>query len=364
MKIVLYTPSIHTGGGTERVLVNLSNELTNRGYHITILSQTIGKNYLYDLNKTVVLKQLCYDKINQKYGKLFLFRVLNKLLGSLILQFELQRSISNDILTIITFSNSILLECFKTSFRKKLIAFEHWPYWKARKNLKLKNKIDKIYPKLIRVIVLTQHDKKIYDALGCNTYVIPNSYSNYPESQSELTNKYVLSIGHFNEQKRRDLLIKAWQIIYQKNPDWTLIIVGNGKLKAECVKLINDLDLLNSIEIIEPTTEIDKYYLKSSVFVLSSEYEALPLVLIEAKTYGIPCVSFDINTGPNEIIRNNLDGFLVPFANYKNLAEKTCALIENYELRVEFGKSARRDALDKYDPNIIYGIWHKFFSQL
>jgi glycosyltransferase involved in cell wall biosynthesis len=362
MKIVLYTPSIHTGGGTERVLVNLSNELANRGYHIIILSQTIGKNYLYDLNKTVLVKQLCYDKINQKYGKLFLFRVINKLFGSIILQFEMQRSISKDILTIITFSNSILLECFKTSFRKKLIAFEHWPYWKARKNLKLKNKIDKIYPKLKRVIVLTQHDKKIYDLLGCNVTIIPNSYSHYPEIPANLIFKNVLSIGHFNDQKRRDLLIKSWKIVNDKNPDWTLIIVGDGKLKLECIQQIEKLNLQNSIQIIEPTNEINKYYLKSSIFILSSEYEALPLVLIEAKTFGIPCVSFDIETGPKEIIRDNIDGFLVPFADYKMLAEKTSVIIENIALRKEFGKAARIDALEKYKPKVIYDKWDELFK--
>ena len=363
MKVICYSPSIHTGGGTERVLVNLANELTNRGYIIEIFSQKIGEKIFYDLNKSIKVKQLLYDKIAQRFNHLILFRIFNKIFGGLFLQIELDRTLKSELTAIITFSNSIAIACFRTSFRLKLIAFEHWPYWKAKKNIKLKYKIDTIYPKLCRVVVLTNSDKKNYESIGCNVVTIPNAYTYFPEIQSNLTSKNVLSIGHFNDQKRRDLLIESWQYINNKYPDWTLSIIGDGKLEVECIQQINKLNLQNSIKIIKPIKEIRSYYLNSSIFVLSSEFESFSLVLMEAKTFGIPCVSFDVETGPNEVIRDNIDGYLVPFGDCEKLAEKTCRLIDNYDLRKNMGIAGRLDALSKFDPVDIYNTWESLIRQ-
>lgn len=364
MNIVLYTPSIHTGGGTERVLVNLSNELTKKGHCIKIISQKIGDNYVYDLNESIELKQIWYDNIRGKYGNKFFFRVLNKFFGGFILQLFLKKHIGKDCTLIISFSNSIIIECYRTNYKKKLVAFEHWPYWKVEQNKKLQIKIDNIYPKLKRVIVLTEYDKNVYESLGCKVSLIPNCYSYYPKQSAKLNQKIVLSIGHFNDQKRRDLLIKSWKNVNNNFPDWTLIIVGDGELKLECIQLIKRLNLQDVVKIIAPTNDICSYYLKSSIFVLSSEYEALPLVLIEARTFGLPCVSFDIKTGPNEIIRNNVDGFLVPFADCKMLAEKINVLINDEELRKNFGEASRKDSLVRFNPIGISNKWDDFLDDI
>jgi len=364
MKVILYSPSIHTGGGTERVLINLANELTNRGFIIEIFSQKIGEKIFYDLNESIKVKQLLYDKIAQRFNHLLLFRVFNKIFGGLFLQIELNRTLKSELTAIITFSNSIAISCFRTSFRIKLIAFEHWPYWKVKKNKKLKYEIDTIYPKLFKVVVLTNRDKKNYELIGCNVVVIPNAYTYFPEIQSNLTSKNVLSIGHFNDQKRRDLLIESWQYVNNQYPDWMLTIIGDGKLEAECLQQINKLNLQNSIKIIKPNKEIGSYYFNSSIFLLSSEFEALPLVLMEAKTFGIPCVSFDVETGPNEVIRDNIDGYLVPFPDCQRFAEKTIQLIENIDLRKEMGNLARIDAKSKFDPIEIYNKWDELLNQL
>lgn len=364
MNILLYAPSIHTGGGTERVLVNLSNELVERGFNIEIFSQTIGCNKLYKINKSVSIRQLAYDKLNQRFKNFFFYKLFKKVLGRYLLQLELDLTVNKELKIIIAFSNSIVISCFDTTYRNKLIAFEHWPYWKTKKNLKLKRKVDFIYPKLKRVIVLTKHDSDIYNQLGCNVIVIPNACFYFPELASELEFKNVLSVGHFNDQKRRDLLIEAWRIIHDIHLDWILTIVGNGELKLNCFQKIIEYNLQDSIKIIEPTDKIAEQYADSSIFILSSEYEALPLVLIEAKSYGIPCVSFDIETGPNEIIRNEIDGFLVPFGDCEGLAEKTCRLIGNFELRKDMGSAGRLDILSRFNNVDIYNTWESLIRDL
>jgi len=198
--------------------------------------------------------------------------------------------------------------------------------------------------------------------MGCNVIKIPNAYSFFSESTATLNNKTVLSIGHFNTAKRRDLLIKAWHYVSRKHPDWELVIVGDGNEKDNCIKLINDLNLTKTIRIIAPTKNIIDQYLNSSIFVLSSELETLPMVLIEAKATGLPCVSFDIICGPNEIIKDSEDGFLVPFADTTKMSEKICILIEDISLRKKFGHAGRMDAQERYNPEKIYTTWIDFLS--
>lgn len=365
LDVILYAPSFNTGGGTERVLVNLANELIRKNYKVIIVANFIGNTTVYSLNDLVVVKQFWFAKIRSKYSKSILIKLISKLLGATFLNLFLKKIIRDNKSVIISFSNSITIDCFKTSFKRKLVAFEHWPYWISDKNPKLQKNIKRIYPQLKKVIVLTKHEKIVYNGIGCNNVeIIPNAYSFLPETTAKLDNKIVLSIGHFNEQKRRDLLVKTWKGVNEKHPDWKLIIVGDGHQREEVLEQIKELNINSSVEIVNPTREIIDYYLKSSIYVMSSEYEALPMVLIEAKICGLPCVSFDIISGPIEIIQNNKDGFIVPFHDTDELADKVNHLIENETTRKKFGLEARQDALRRFSPELIYDIWDQLLLKL
>ncbi|HET6559126.1 MAG TPA: glycosyltransferase [Prolixibacteraceae bacterium] len=284
--------------------------------------------------------------------------------GTLFWEFFLRKMAGSKNLLIISFSNGIILECYKTTFSEKLIAFEHWPFWITEKYPKLQQKIKSVYPKLKKIIVLTQHEKKVYNSMNCNNVeIIPNAYSFLPEKPASLTSKIVLSIGHFNEQKRRDLLIHAWKLVVEKNPDWSLIIIGEGKDRDKIVAEIESLGLKESVQIINPTPAIQPYYLNSSIFVLSSEFESFSLVLQEAKLSGVPCVCFDVISGPAEVINDGKDGFLVPFPQTREMADKINLLIENEFLRKDFGSFARTDALNRYNPEKIYAIWQDYLME-
>ncbi len=365
LNIVLFAPSIHTGGGTERVLINLANALNARGYCITIVVKTKGKKQLFNLNKNITVKSYWFGNIRDQYPNSFILKVLNKFIGNILLkQFLKPNTISNNDL-IISFSNGITIECYEAGFKNNLIAYEHWPYWISEKNLKLRQKIHSIYPRLIKIILLTNHEKNVYNAIGCdNIKVIPNAYSFLPEEPAKLEQKVVLSVGHFNEQKRRDLLVKAWKNVNKKHPDWKLVIVGDGFQKEEAINLAKRLHIYDSIEVINPNPNIEDYYSKCSIFVLSSEFESFSLVLQEAKTFGIPCVSFNVAAGPSEVLQDEKDGFLVSFPDTNEMANKINILIENISLRKRFGKEARQDALERFSPEKIYDTWVDLITHL
>lgn len=360
-QIILFAPSIHCGGGTERVLVNLANELHYRGFHITICVSEVGNNPLFSLHNSVRICEFWYGHIRKRFQESIFLKIFNKILGTPFWEFFLQKTANSKSLLIISFSNGITLECYKTTFGDKLIAFEHWPYWITEKYPKLQQKIKLVYPKLKKIIVLTQHEKNVYNSMNCkNVEIIPNAYSFFPEEPSRLNSKIVLSIGHFNEQKRRDLLIRSWEFVVKKNPDWSLIIIGDGKDRDKIEAEIELLGLQDSIHIIDPTPAIQPYYLNSSIFVLSSEFESFSLVLQEAKLSGVPCVCFDVISGPSEVINDGKDGFLVPFPKTKEMADKINLLIEDESLRKNFGSYARNDALNRYNPEKIYSIWQNY----
>ena len=87
------------------------------------------------------------------------------------------------------------------------------------------------------------------------------------------------------------------------------------------------------------------------------------MVLLEAKSYGLPIVSFDIMTGPAEIVRNSVNGYLVESGNIAAMAERICELIEQPPLRKQFSAAAALD-MEKFEKRGIIEEWEKLLSQM
>ena len=125
--------------------------------------------------------------------------------------------------------------------------------------------------------------------------------------------------------------------------------------------MIIENQLENIIFLKGVTNDVQKEFLDASLCVMTSRYEGFGLVLLEAMTCGVPCVSFDCEFGPNEIIKDDHNGFLVPVANVKLLADKICLLIENRKLRINMGNKAKESA-NKFNLNSIMTEWNGLFE--
>ena len=95
---------------------------------------------------------------------------------------------------------------------------------------------------------------------------------------------------------------------------------------------------------------------------MTSEMEGLPMVLLEAKSYGLPLVSFDIMTGPSDIIRDGVNGYLVSYGDVEELTEKIAKLIDSDELRMNFSSNASLD-MEKFDFNEIMNKWNMILEK-
>ena len=127
--------------------------------------------------------------------------------------------------------------------------------------------------------------------------------------------------------------------------------------------LIKDRKLEHSITIHPFTQNITQEYLNSSILALSSNYEGFGLVLIEAMSLGVPCVSFDCPFGPSEIIRNQEDGLLVKNGDIQGFANALCHLIEHEAERKAFGKRAKQN-ITRYSLRNIMPQWEILFHKL
>ena len=147
------------------------------------------------------------------------------------------------------------------------------------------------------------------------------------------------------------------------NKDWKLTIIGEGSERNNLEKLIYDLKLEDYISMPGRTKAIEKWYQKSSIFVLSSRNEGFGNVLCEAMAYGCACVSFDCIAGPNEIITDKIDGYLVRNGDINALSEKMDFLINTPEERRGIGKEAMK-IRDRLNIDSIMSKWDKIIEKI
>jgi len=152
--------------------------------------------------------------------------------------------------------------------------------------------------KLDNVIVLYQQDADRYkETFGFKPNAIYNPLTLQPGEKSNGKNKRFLAVGRFAPQhKGFDLLIKAFGIFARSNQEWTLDIVGEGPEKEKLQRMIDEQKLNTRIKIHPFTNEIQRYYSAADIYVLSSRWEGMPLVLMEAMAHGLPIVSSDLPT--------------------------------------------------------------------
>ncbi|MDP3178009.1 MAG: glycosyltransferase family 4 protein [Spirochaetaceae bacterium] len=215
------------------------------------------------------------------------------------------------------------------------------------------------------IVTLTERDAADWRRLllpRAKIAAIPNPVPEIPAVAAPLQAKRVLALGRLEEQKRFDLLIEAFSRFTVARPDWTLRIRGSGSARGRLVALARERGVADKVEILEPTRDIDAEYRGASIYAMSSAFEGFPMTLLEAKAYGLPCVSFDCPTGPAELIRDGVDGFLTPLFDVASLAERLGALADDRELRLRMGANGREDVA-RFSIGPILARWYDLLEE-
>ncbi len=213
-----------------------------------------------------------------------------------------------------------------------------------------------------RIVVLTQEDKVRNWPSWKNVSVIPNPVDLSSLHSSWESNR-ILSVGRLVYQKNYSSLIRAFDLVSKRFPKWSLDIFGEGNERDNLYSLINSLGLSEVVHLKGACSKIQEIMLGYSIFAQTSRFEGFPLVLVEALSCGLPVVSYTCPCGPKDIIRDGVDGFLVPPGDEALLAERICHLIEDKNLRRKMGAAALERA-KVFSLETVIPMWTSLFEEL
>lgn len=209
--------------------------------------------------------------------------------------------------------------------------------------------------------VLVSHDLANYykDKVVPKCVYIPNLVSK-TDVKSDLKSKNLVSIGRLSKEKGFVDLIDVFALIHMMYPDWKLNIIGDGDEKHKILSKIHKYGLEDDIIMhgFLDKDEVGKILSDSSIYVMTSLTESFGIVLLEAFSYGVPCVAFDSAEGASEIISNNWDGYLIKDRDIDEMAKRICHLIGNYSRRFIMGQNAIKKA-NKYSLEEVRNKWIK-----
>ena len=329
-KIALVKWILDDSGGGERVAISLANELTKK-YEVHLIGITTKQSDLF-------------FKINSqvKYSNFFDHRV----------------RLSKNILKI-----SKMLKKYFIGTQTKVVLCDHTN--SITDNREFSQKVQRYVGAKFadKIITLTQEDCRNYiKKYGISEEKIDYIYNWKDDGISNVAyndeSAKIVTVGRFDYQKGYDYLVQVAKKVLAKSSDWIWEIYGSGDQdEVDKIRdLINENGLQEKLVIKGLEKNQDLIYGDKGIYVMTSRYEGLPLVLLEAQQYNLPIVSFSCPTGPNEIIEDGVNGYLVECYNTDKLSEKLLELMEDEVLRQSFSEHAK-DNLDKFNKDKILKQW-------
>lgn len=344
------------GAGTERATCVIANGLADFGYKVTILSCREGMEYKFPISDKVSVVSLKGEEIKNRVMRK---AMLLKRLKEVIDREGIEILVAVDVILIY-----YLLGVKAIHHTLKIIAWEHFNFY-AKRSLarRLARRLSAKYADAI--VVLGERDLKNYkDKLRRIKRIVRiyNPVTVSLDTKSKLEEKTVLAVGRLTRQKGFDLLLEAWRYIEPEFGDWSLRIIGDGEEKENLYNIIQKYRL-HKVEMIPYQKDIDQWYMRASIFALSSRYEGFVLVLIEAMAKGLPVVSFNCKEGPAELVEDKINGYLVDEEDIEGFAEKLKCLMKDEDAQKRFSENAIHN-LYKFDSTRVIAEWVRLLDLL
>lgn len=220
-----------------------------------------------------------------------------------------------------------------------------------------------------RIVVLTKsadtYYRQNYPACQSKIAQIYNPIA-IDAAKSELYNnesKKIISVGRLSYPKNFERLIAIAARVLPQHPDWSWDIYGDGELKVSLQDMIDWNKLSEQLTLKGQVSDLYNRYGAYAFMVMTSRYEGFPMSLIEGAANRLPLVSFDIPTGPNEIIIDGVNGYLIDQSSDDAMVEKIQCLIENPTLRTAMSNEAYQ-LTDVFDLERILAQWKTLYTQL
>lgn len=359
MKLLFYIHGI-TGGGGERVLATLANEFAKRGESVGIATDT-DTPFAYKIDSRIILYDL-YEGTNDNSTH------ISKNYNSILIRRNIRRIAKKEKPdVIVAFMSALGCSVIASTLGLGIpvVVSEHTNV--SRKlGILLDIKRRLFYPLANAVTILTRYDKKLWKNKYENVVYMPNPVSLKGTNGSLNREKTILAVGRVNqwEIKGFDNLLRCWAKLCHLHPNWKLKIAGDADKNAlEFLNnLANELGCCN-YEFLGFRKDVYELMQRSEIFCLSSRVEGLPMALIEAMNAGCCCVSFDVVTGPREIIRHGFSGLIAKNQDNEDLTEYLDRVMRDDVLRKRLALNAPQSIM-KYSTDRIINRWYILFDKI
>lgn len=321
-KEVLFVSNFLGDGGAARVISVLAEELANKGYEVTICSYPFRNREEYHHAQNVK-----YVKFEMQHQKGILYKIeritklrkeIKKHKGATVISFEYFMNMQTVVAMI--------------GLHNRLIISERNDPARVGGKTPTKQMRNFLYGFADCLVCQTQDaleyfPKKIQE----KSMVIMNPIkANLPEPWQGKRKKQIVNFCRLEKQKNLPLLIDAFEEFYQKHPDYTLVIYGDGKERENLTKYIETKNLEKAVTLHPAVQDIHDRIKDAMMFVSSSDYEGLSNSMIEAMAIGLPTICTDCPCGgARMVIQNNENGVLVPVKNKENLMNAMNIIAEN-----------------------------------
>jgi glycosyltransferase involved in cell wall biosynthesis len=355
LRITLFCTSLHSGGA-ERVMSILAQQLANRGHKITLLTIHPKETDFFPVPDSVDRKQVNigdkpFVRLSDVYGQYRRLRAIRQSIvhtqPDVVLSFV-------DKLNIMT-----LLGTIRTGIPVVVSERSAPDFTPLRSGWKLLRRLS--YPWAKCVVTQTQAARAYFlPKLEDTSIVIPNpvpvpNMTASPRGQDDNV-KTLISLGRLSAEKCFDRLIRAFANVAPQFPDWRLDIYGDGPQRGELTALCNSLTAGNRIRLLGSTQEPIQKLAEAHLFAMTSAFEGYPNALCEALSCGLPSISIDCPHGPREIIRQGIDGILVPPDDDDALEQSLRELMSNPDSRERMGIQAR-SICDRLGVGTVVDAW-------
>lgn len=361
-------------GGLEKQVTTLANELSKSyDVELVVLYDLLNGKSFYELNDNINVKfVLSYGPIRikelkemlKKFKIIKFFKSLAKDIKLIFTKYCGVKKIVNNLKTDAVISSRI--EFSKQIKRRDILTIsqEH-SYIDTPGYIK---KVKKSFKNIKYLVVMTDKARENYKKWlnGNNTYTEVIKISNAVNSTNKkatLDSNQIISVGRLEDVKDFETLIRVFSMCLEKNNNLRLEIVGDGSKKEELINLCKNLNILDYVHFTGKldSQQVETEMLKSSLFVLTSKSESFSLVLVEASALGIPCISFDIDVGPREIITDSENGFIIKDRNEELMKDKILEVMDNSDIRNKIGNNAKINAERYYIENVV-NEWKKILK--
>lgn len=366
---------LHLGyGGIETATINTANALCDK-YNVEIISfYKLKKNQENRIDSRIKVKYLYPGEPNREKFKDCL---KNKQLFKTIYQgikavsillkkriYVINAIINSDAKYLVStrYDFSVLLSKYGSVSQTKIAAEHHY----HNNNKKYINILKHKYYNIDYLLALTKTLEEDYHQFLKHNHhtkivLMPNMLEEIPTKKSDLKSKNLITMSRLDYGKKNEDIIKAFAKL--KNKDWTLTILGDGPEYNKLASLIKELKLSKRVKLVGYVSKehLGEYLTKSSIFLMASLTEGLPMVLLEAMSYGLPCIAYETASGVNDIISNDKNGYVIKNRNELEYVKSIEKIVNNKQKLQEFSNNAL-ETIDKFTKDKIIIKWYEILK--